>query len=131
MGQSAAAILTNYLNNFKLTFDLELAKNTPEDLMLHFITPVIPNFKNESKGAPAIQYSMSFRQLEGVLMNLYKKFERNGRQEISIFILKAIIMLQQFYMHHYIPKKKQFNYYYQKGHQYMIKQFMEVDIFLT
>jgi hypothetical protein len=50
MGQSAtgvAAILTNYLNNFKLTFDLELAKNTPEDLMLHFITPVIPNFKNE------------------------------------------------------------------------------------
>ena len=39
--------LFNYLNSFKLTSDIELAKNTPEDRLLHFITPVIANFKNE------------------------------------------------------------------------------------
>jgi len=39
--------LFNYLNSFKLTSDIELAKNTPEDRLLHFITPAIVNFKNE------------------------------------------------------------------------------------
>ena len=40
-------VLNDYLNTFKLTNDIELAKNTPLDHQLHFITPKISNFKNE------------------------------------------------------------------------------------
>lgn len=39
--------LQAHLNSFKIATDIELAKNTPEDRLLHFITPIIPSFKNE------------------------------------------------------------------------------------
>lgn len=45
--QAINQVLSDYLSTFKLTSDLELAKNTPLDEQLHFITPQISNFKNE------------------------------------------------------------------------------------